>query len=494
MKAFKYLFMGALLMGFSTGAVAQDGTAADVAAVKNLIKSNPSDLAKQMKNYYKKNKKNPDNLVAFGRAFFEAKDTTNARAAAEEALKATKRQCSPAYELLGDVAALSEDGGGAAAMYEQAIYIDKTNPDPYRKYALVYRKIDPDGAVAKLEELRSVKPDYPVDALIADIYYRSLKYGSAIETYAKVPQNKLTRTDFIQYANACYVAQQYQKGYDIALAGLQKEPNNGTLTRLAMFCSNNLKKYDEALKYGDALFNKVPKDSVTFSHLDYLNYGNAFVGADQPEQAIEQFKKGLTVSVDDQSAYADIHQSLSEAYKDLKDFPNAIASYKSYLSTAKEPDAIAHAGLGTLMMNWARSLKPEPTEGSEAPEGLSEAEINAYKEADGVWANLVEKFPDAAEYALFQRGRVNAIIDPDSQQGLAKPHFEKLIELINAREQHDATDNSRLESSYRYLMSYYYSVAKDNKAALDCANKILEIKPEDEGIKKVVESLSKSVK
>ena len=43
-------------------------------------------------------------------------------------------------------------------------------------------------------------------------------------------------------------------------------------------------------------------------------------------------------------------------------------------------------------------------------------------------------------------------------------------------------------------MSYYYSVAKDNKAALDCANKILEIKPEDEGIKKVVESLSKSVK
>jgi hypothetical protein len=43
-------------------------------------------------------------------------------------------------------------------------------------------------------------------------------------------------------------------------------------------------------------------------------------------------------------------------------------------------------------------------------------------------------------------------------------------------------------------MFYYYSVAKDNKTALDYANKILEIKPDDEGILKVVESLSKSVK
>ena len=142
MKAIKYLFMGALLMGFSTGAVAQDGTAADVAAVKNLIKSNPADLAKQMKAFYSKNKKNAENLVAFGRAFFEAKDTTNARVAANNALSATKRQCSPAYELLGDIAALSEDGGGAAAMYEQAIYIDKTNPEPYRKYALVYQALN----------------------------------------------------------------------------------------------------------------------------------------------------------------------------------------------------------------------------------------------------------------------------------------------------------------------------------------------------------------
>ena len=481
MKAIKYLFMGALLMGFSTGAVAQDGTKADVDAVKNLIKSNPADLAKQMKAFYGKNKKNPENLVAFGRAFYEAKDTANARVAANNALAASKRMYSPAYVLLGDIAAMGDDGGAAAAMYEQAIYYDKTNPDPYRKYALVYRKIDPDGPAAKLEQLRAEVPDYPVDALKAHIYYLSMKYGKAIETYAQVPTSKMTRSDFIEYANACYIAQQYQQGYDAAVAGLAKEPANGTLNRLALFCSNNLKKYDEALKYADALFTKVHKDSVNFSHLDYLNYGNALLGVNQPEQAIEKFKEGLNVKNDTEMDISDLHKALSDAYKAIKDYPNAISSYKDYLGSAKDPDAIAHAGLGTLTMQYARSL-----EGDE--------QLNAYKEADKVWGDLVEKFPDAAEYGLFQRATVNAIMDPDNTQALAKPYFEQLVQSINSREEHDATDNTRLEKSYRYLMFYYYSVAKDNKMALDYANKILEIKPNDDGIQKVVESLSKTVK
>ena len=240
--------MGAMLLSCSTSALAQDGTQADIAAVKNLIQSKPADMVKAMKPFYSKNKKNAENLVAFGRAFYEAKDTANARVAANNALNASKRQYSPAYVLLGDIAAMGDDGGEAAAMYEQAIYYDKTNPDPYRKYALVYRKIDPDGAVAKLEQLRSEVPSYPVDALKAHIYYLSLKYGPAIETYAKVPTSQMTRSDFIEYANACFVLQQYEQGYNAAKAGLAKEPNNGTLTRLAMFCANKMKKYDEAVK------------------------------------------------------------------------------------------------------------------------------------------------------------------------------------------------------------------------------------------------------
>ena len=41
MKAIKYLFTAALLAGFSTAALAQDGSKADVDAVKKIISSKP---------------------------------------------------------------------------------------------------------------------------------------------------------------------------------------------------------------------------------------------------------------------------------------------------------------------------------------------------------------------------------------------------------------------------------------------------------------------
>ena len=92
----KYLFIAALVAGMAAPAMAQDGTKADVDAVKKIISSKPADLEKQMKPYYKENKKNPENLTAFGRAFYEAKDTANARVYAEYALQAVKnRQYAP---------------------------------------------------------------------------------------------------------------------------------------------------------------------------------------------------------------------------------------------------------------------------------------------------------------------------------------------------------------------------------------------------------------
>ena len=186
MKTIKYLVMGVVLAGFSTTALAQDGTKADIDAVKKIISSKPANLDDQMKAFDKKNKKNAENLTAFGRAFYEVKDTANAEKYADMALKANKSYA-PAYILKGDLAAMAEDGGAAAAFYDQAIYFDPKNPEAYRKYASVYRKISPQGAISKLNDLRAQLPDYPVDAIIGHINYISNNFDEAIASYDKVP-------------------------------------------------------------------------------------------------------------------------------------------------------------------------------------------------------------------------------------------------------------------------------------------------------------------
>ena len=148
-------------------------------------------------------------------------------------------------------------------------------------------------------------------------------------------------------------------------------------------------------------------------------------------------------------------------------------------------------------MRYARSLavdenNTELTDEQKAAQ--KQAQLEAFKNADKIYADLIEKFPTVKAYGLYQRGMVNSNIDSDMSQALAKPFFEEVISILTQEEELDAQGKRYLETSYRYLMSYNYQVMKDNKAALECAQKILEIKPDDEGIKQVVETLSKAVK
>ena len=114
----------------------------------------------------------------------------------------------------------------------------------------------------------------------------------------------------------------------------------------------------------------------------------------------------------------------------------------------------------------------------------------AFAKADKMWEELAVKFPDAEEYALWQRGRLMAQQDTDLT-GLAKANFERLIELVTAHEEVDATDKTRLFDAYSYLMRYNVK-QKNNKAAYENSKKLLELQPDDAEIQKVVEALEKA--
>ena len=474
MKAIKYLFTAALLTGFSSAAMAQDGTKADIDAVKKIISSKPADLDKQMKPYYKENKKNAENLVAFGREFMAAKDTANAKTYANYALQASKNKCAAAFILLGDIEAISDNGGGAAAQYEQAIYVDPKNPDAYYKYANVYRKISPSGAVAKLNELRQQRPDIAVDALAGRIYYMSNEFDKAMAAYDKADKNKMEERDLSDYAMSAFFKQKYDKALEVAKFGLSKNPRHAAFNRLAFFNSTELKKYEDALMYADALFNK--SDSAKFSYYDYTYYGNALIGAKQPQKAIEMYEKALKQEdMDNKAKRAGVVKQLSDAYRDMEDFPNAIKHYKDYLASMEKPTANDLAALASLHMQHGATLKDNE-------------QAEAFKMADETYADLAQKYENAMEYATFMRARVNGQMDPDQSKGLAKPYYEKLVELIGPKTELDATEKARLKESYHYLISYYF-IQKDDKAtAKDYAAKMLVIDPENQIAKQVMDA------
>lgn len=472
MKTLKYLFIGVALMGVSAIATAQDGTKADIDAVKKIISSKPADMDKQLNNYLKKNKKNAEILVGIAQAFYEVKDTARARNFADNALKADKKYA-PAYVMLGDIAALSEDGGGAAGYYDQAIYFDPKNPDAYRKYASVYRKISPSGAIAKLNDLRAQLPDYPVDAIIGHIQYISNNFDEAIAAYDKVPAGKLEKMDIIESAFSAYLTQKYDKGIQMAELGLQKEPRNSTLNRLAMFCNTEKGNFDKAIDYADRLFNK--SDSANISYMDYVYYGNALNGLKRHDEAIAQYMKALDQEFDNKDKRAGVIKTLSDAYKGTQDYENAIMYYEKYLNEVSKASASDHAGLGQLYVQHANSLED------------AAQKLEKFKKADEVYANLLTKYTDIEDYVAFQRARIGMYMDPESKQELAKPHYEKLVELLGEKADRDNTDKVRLIEAYRYLISYYLITKDDKNTAKQFAAKLKEVDPENETAKQVLD-------
>ena len=147
MKTVKYLLLGALMVGIGAPLMAQDNKST-IDAISKVIKANPAGAKDQVKEVFKKNKKNAEVLVGIGQAYFEAKDTANAKHYANLAIKANKNY-GQGYILLGDIEVLNDDGGAAAAWYQQAIYFDPKNPEGYFKYANIYRGRSPEEAVAK---------------------------------------------------------------------------------------------------------------------------------------------------------------------------------------------------------------------------------------------------------------------------------------------------------------------------------------------------------
>ena len=106
------------------------------------------------------------------------------------------------------------------------------------------------------------------------------------------------------------------------------------------------------------------------------------------------------------------------------------------------------------------------------------------KVADSLFAYVAEKVPDNY-LGTFWRARTNALLDPETTQGLSKPYYEAAIALLEG----DPAKNGRmLIEAYRYL-GYYYYIREDAPESIKYWEKILEIDPNHEMAKSALQAL-----
>ena len=473
MKTAKYIIIGAMMTVISVPTMAQDATSAIEQATK-IIKSGAEDKDKQVNAVFKTVKKDAKAIAGIGRAYLNAKEYDNADKYADLAIKANKN-CAAGYVLKGDICVMKDDGGAASSWFENATTLDPQDPEGYRRYAQINAKADPDGSIAKLEQLRSIDPSYPVDLVAAEIQSKAGRADAAIEYYSKVDLDKMEDYQLADYASTLFLKQKYDESLKVSSFGNNKFPRYGSLNRLSLLNNVNLEKYEEAIKFGDRLFNS--SDDVKYTALDYINYGTALQKLKKNDEAIKAFEKVVNTRTFDMEQRISVFKNLSDVYKSMGDYPKALEYYEKYVKgNQTKMTANIKNGLAQLYRTIAIDENSTPEQKQEA-----------IAKADKVFSEIAEEFPAFKQSVTAQRAKLAFILDPEDKAGAAKPHYDQLIEIINGLESKDASDVAQLKQALSYNIVYFVKVNEDIAKAKEYAAKLLEIDPENAMAKQVSE-------
>ena len=458
----------------SAPVMAQDATSA-VEQATQIIKSQAADKDKdkQVTAVFKTVKKDAKAVAGIGRAYLDAKDFDNADKYADLAIKANKN-CAAGYVLKGDICVMKDDGGAASSWFEQANYFEPSDPEGYRRYAQINSKSDPEGSIAKLEKLRSIDPSYPVDLIAAEIQSKAGNTDAAIEYYSKASLDKMENYQLADYASTLFLKNKYEESLKVSSFGNNKFPRYGSLNRLSLFNNVNLEKYEEAVKFGERLFNA--SDDVKYTALDYINYGTALQKLKKNDEAIAMFEKVVNNRSFEMSQRTAVYKNLSDIYKSMSDYTKALEYYEKYVKGQTQMTANIKNGYALLYRAMA-------LEESATPEQKQEA----VAKADNIFAEIAKEFPAFEQSVTAQRAKLAFILDPEDKAGAAKQHYDKLIEIINGLDSKDASDTKQLKEALSYNIVYFVKVNEDIAKAKEYAAKLLEIDPENAMAKQVAE-------
>ncbi len=457
--------VGLLFAGMVSAQTPESEWKAGVNQVKELIKSNPDQAWDMTEELTKgKNKKNVDLILALTKVYLDAQKMEQVEELIGKAKKADKQN--PKVSLMeGDIALAKKDVGTACQMYEQAIYFDANCYEAYLKYARAYKSASPTMAIEKLMQLKQLAPDMKeADKALAEVYYASNRFDEAVKAYASFIHTDLaTESDILSYAFALFMNKDFEASLEIAHKGLEKNPDHTGFNRLAMYNYIDMKRYDEAVSVADKFFNQL-KD-VNYSGLDYRYYGALLSAKDDFAGAIAQYEKAYEMD----TASVDLLKQISDAYAGNNDYEKAIEAYNRYCDAlpAEEKSMANTFELGRLYYDEGTS--------TDSVKVTLEMRQNALIQADTIFAQIAEVAPDNY-IGNFWRARTNSARDPETTQGLAKPYYEKVAEMLLAK--NDPRYNSQLLECYRYL-GYYYMLQTDYPTSKEYWNKILAINPED---------------
>lgn len=367
------------------------------------------------------------------------------------------------YILMGDIYTEKNDGTNAAINYNKALEIDKKSIKAIvRKGVLYKRSTNYDGAAEEFKNAIAIDPDFaPAHRELGETFFKMRKFEDAKAEYKKFLElSKDNVNARLRYASFLFLSEDYPATLN-ELNQVQKFDSN-YIPMVRLFAYTYFETGDSAksLALINKVFEKVPEDKRTY--LDYKYYAKNLSKNGQDSLAVIYLEKAYSFD----SSQTELLTEKGNLLMKMKKYDEAATAYQQRITYGKGITSADYFKLGRAAY-----------------------QMKDFYRADSAFAKVTEvqpTWPNGFQW----RAKSLAQIDSTSDLGLAKPHYEKYIELSLTDSVNIAKYKAGLIEAYKYLMSYSVIQEKDKKKGKEYISKILELDPDDVQAKKSLEALN----
>ena len=411
-------------------------------------------------------------------------DTALALPLIREAIK-IDNQNSDVYLIAGDIFILKNDGSKAISYYNQAQMADRESPTANMKIGNIYvRGRALQAAIPYFEQAIELNAAYaPAYRELGQLYLLAGRFDQSKEYFAKYLD--LTAGNIpakVRYVNALFYAKDYE-GVISNVEDIFKVDRSRTyMNRVAGYSSyeKNPPDFDKALAYMETLFSSLAADRLLSRDYQYMarilvrknsgavgitneatNLRNR-INSDKARAATMRAaadRNALNATIASNTAKADsLDNVAAQMYKEGN---RAFQYYDKLLEERPDDKALLQeiAQSYYTFRNYSgyaktltKTLSPLPNNREEYMQiGRAFYNVERYQSADSIFTLIIQSSPDYVTAYLWS-ARTYSRVDPDFKLGLAKPKFDKLVEVA----QKDSVQYVAELSEALQFLGYYY--------------------------------------
>ncbi len=367
------------------------------------------------------------------------------------------------YVAIGDIYMQQINGTEAIKYYNEALKLDPNFVNAYVRTGKLYtRARSYSEAKSAFEKAISIDSTYaPIYRELGELELTAKRYDLAVENYKKyMDLTDKSLNSQLRYARFLFAGKQYQESADLIKQIIPKDSSDYIIFRLLGYSSYEIKDYTTGLTAMNKFFGMNPTKILA---QDYSYLGKLQVKNKQDSLGVANILKAIEMDTTSKDLYGD----LSDAYYSMKKYKQSAEAYEKKIEGA-EATAVDYFYIGRAYYFGLDFVK-----------------------SDTAFSNLIKLKDDFATAWLYRARNNYRIDDADGKsEGMAKPYYEKFIELTTTDPKFDIKKSGRdLMEAYKYLGDYYFTIAKDNATSKTYWLKVIEIDPNDKQAKTVLSEL-----